>query len=141
VLPARKISALRIPRSAFAILFSSLARPWKSATSSRMKLLAALAVLTFCAAVIPARAQDPAQEKADTEQNGRGIYSHGTPVERLIGRAASYGCIRMCSRDVVRLFDAAPVGARIDVVNAPLHRVIAEASMSHHLRNGHLAVN
>ncbi len=106
-----------------------------------MKLLAALAVLTFCAAVIPARAQDPAQEKADTEQNGRGIYSHGTPVERLIDRAASYGCIRMCSRDVVRLFDAAPVGARIGVVNAPLHRATAEASMSHHLRNGHLAVN
>jgi len=49
--------------------------------------------------------------------------------------------MRMRSRDVVRLFDAVPVGTRIEVVNAPLHRVIAEASMIHHLRNGHLAAN
>ena len=80
-------------------------------------------------------------EARNADAYGRGIYSHGTPVERLIGRAASYGCIRMCSRDVVRLFDAAPVGTRIDVVNAPLHRDIADVSMSHHLRNGHRAVN
>ena len=53
--------------------FSSLARAWKSATSGRMKLLAALAVLTFCAAAIPARAQDPAQKKADAEQKAMQI--------------------------------------------------------------------
>src|SRR5271154_6770273 len=29
----------------------------------------------------------------------RGIYIHGTPVEHLIGRPASYGCIRMRSCD------------------------------------------
>ena len=38
-----------------------------------MKLLAALAVLTFCAAAIPARAQDPAQKKADAEQKAMRI--------------------------------------------------------------------
>ena len=38
-----------------------------------MKLLAALAVLTFCAAAIPARAQDPAQKKADAEQKAMQI--------------------------------------------------------------------
>ena len=80
-------------------------------------------------------------EARNADAYGRGIYIHGTPVERLIGRPASYGCIRMRSRDVVRLFDAVPVGTRIDVVDAPLHRAIAEASMSHHLRNGHLAAN
>ena len=80
-------------------------------------------------------------EARNADAYGRAIYIHGTPVERLIGRPASYGCIRMRSRDVVRLFDAVPVGTRIDVVDAPLHRAIAEASMSHHLRNGHLAAN
>ncbi len=38
-----------------------------------MKLLAALAVLTFCAAAIPVRAQDPAQKKADAEQKAMRI--------------------------------------------------------------------
>src|SRR5438094_3536199 len=47
----------------------------------------------------------------------RGIYIHGTPVERAIGRPASYGCIRMRSRDVVKLFDLVGVGTRIQVLN------------------------
>ena len=72
---------------------------------------------------------------------GRGIYIHGTPVEWMIGRPASYGCIRMRSRDVVRLFDAVPLGTRIDVVNAPIPRAIADAGRGHQLRIGHLAAN
>ena len=40
----------------------------------------------------------------------RGIYIHGTPEEKNIGKPASYGCIRMRSRDVIRLFDAVVVG-------------------------------
>ena len=71
----------------------------------------------------------------------RDIYIHGTPEERRIGTAASYGCIRMRSRDVIRLFDATPVGTKIDVVNAPLRRAIAEAYMSHSMGNGHVAAN
>ncbi|MEO6739818.1 MAG: L,D-transpeptidase [Chthoniobacteraceae bacterium] len=72
---------------------------------------------------------------------GRGIYIHGTPVERLIGRPASYGCIRMRSRDVMRLFDAVPVGTKIDVVNAPLRRALADAFTNQQMHNGQLAVN
>lgn len=72
---------------------------------------------------------------------GRGIYIHGTPVERLIGRPASYGCIRMRSRDIMRLFESVPVGTKIDVVNASLRQALAEASTSHQLRNSHLAAN
>jgi hypothetical protein len=49
----------------------------------------------------------------------RGIYIHGTPEERTIGQPASYGCIRMRSRDVVRLFDAVPVGALVTITDAP----------------------
>ena len=36
---------------------------------------------------------------------GRGIYIHGTAEEWSIGTPASYGCIRMRSRDVIQLFD------------------------------------
>jgi hypothetical protein len=57
----------------------------------------------------------------------RNIYIHGTPVERLIGRPASFGCIRMRSKDVVELFDLMPVGARVEISKEPLHRAIAEA--------------
>lgn len=55
----------------------------------------------------------------------RGIYIHGTPVERLIGKPASYGCIRMRSRDVIQLFNLVEVGAQVKIVNAPLKRAIA----------------
>jgi hypothetical protein len=47
----------------------------------------------------------------------------------------------MRSRDVVRLFDATPVGTKIEVANAPMRRAIAEAYMSHSLRNGRVAAN
>lgn len=45
----------------------------------------------------------------------RGIYIHGTAEERNVGRPASYGCIRMKSRDVISLFNTVGVGARVEV--------------------------
>jgi lipoprotein-anchoring transpeptidase ErfK/SrfK len=56
----------------------------------------------------------------------RGIYIHGTPQERLIGRPASYGCIRMRSRDVVKVFEAAPVGTKVEIVNERVGRALKE---------------
>lgn len=50
----------------------------------------------------------------------RCIYIHGTPEERNIGHPASYGCIRMRSRDVAHLFRIVGVGAEVDVVPGPL---------------------
>src|SRR6476469_1928802 len=47
---------------------------------------------------------------------GRCIYIHGTPEERYIGRPASYGCIRMKSRDVTALYNSLPVGALIQII-------------------------
>ena len=46
----------------------------------------------------------------------RCIYIHGTPEEKLIGRPASYGCIRMKSSDVTALYDQLPLGALVQVV-------------------------
>jgi lipoprotein-anchoring transpeptidase ErfK/SrfK len=59
-------------------------------------------------------------ERGNCHAYDRGIYIHGTPVERSIGRPASYGCIRMRSRDVVRVFDRVPVGTRIEILNRPI---------------------
>lgn len=50
----------------------------------------------------------------------RTIYIHGTAEERKIGQPASYGCIRMRSRDVVALFKTVGVGARVEITREPL---------------------
>lgn len=55
----------------------------------------------------------------------RNIYIHGTPVEKLIGRPASYGCIRMRSRDVIDLFNRVGTGAKVDVTTQPLRRAVS----------------
>ncbi len=43
-------------------------------------------------------------EPSNRNSHRRRIYIHGTPEERLIGRPASYGCIRMRSADVLDLY-------------------------------------
>lgn len=67
-------------------------------------------------------------ESMNANAFGRGIYIHGTPQERLIGRPASYGCIRMRSRDVVKVFDAAPVGTTVQIVNQRLSHALQETA-------------
>src|SRR5881409_1273124 len=46
----------------------------------------------------------------------RCIYIHGTPEEKNIGRPASYGCIRMKSRDVANLYEQVPLGAVVQII-------------------------
>jgi L,D-transpeptidase catalytic domain len=53
----------------------------------------------------------------------RCIYIHGTPEEKTIGRPASYGCIRMKSRDVTELYAQLPIGALVEIVNDKLPKV------------------
>lgn len=62
-------------------------------------------------------------EPQNANAYNRYIYIHGTAEESRLGSAASYGCIRMASRDVVELFDIVGVGAGVDVRNEPLRRV------------------
>lgn len=54
----------------------------------------------------------------------RYIYIHGTPEERNIGLPVSYGCVRMRSGDVIRLFDIVGTGARVTIANAPLEVLV-----------------
>jgi lipoprotein-anchoring transpeptidase ErfK/SrfK len=46
----------------------------------------------------------------------RCIYIHGTPEEKLIGRPASYGCIRMKSSDISSLYNQLPLGALVQII-------------------------
>ncbi len=45
-------------------------------------------------------------EARNANAYSRYIYIHGTAEERTIGTPASYGCIRMRSRDVIQLYQA-----------------------------------
>jgi lipoprotein-anchoring transpeptidase ErfK/SrfK len=55
------------------------------------------------------------KETQNRAAHDRCIYIHGTPEERRIGRPASFGCIRMRSRDVIALYDAAHIGMHVTV--------------------------
>ncbi len=58
----------------------------------------------------------------------RGIYIHGTADERHIGRPASYGCIRMKSRDVVELFDQVRTGTIVKITPRRVGGLFATAA-------------
>ena len=80
-------------------------------------------------------------EKTNSHAYNRLIYIHGTPEERLIGRPASYGCIRMRSSDVAQLFNAVPVGTRIEVANTGLGSAVARAKLESQTRTSRVAAN
>ncbi|MCX6966706.1 MAG: L,D-transpeptidase [Verrucomicrobia bacterium] len=64
-------------------------------------------------------------ETATRNAYDRDIYIHGTPVERLIGRPVSYGCVRMRSRDVAELFGRVAIGTPVCITKAPLQRALS----------------
>ena len=60
-----------------------------------------------------------------TESNNRNafrryIYIHGTPEMYRLGTPASYGCIRMGTRDVVDLYNRVGTGADVYVIRGSL---------------------
>ncbi len=55
-------------------------------------------------------------EAANARAFTRCIYIHGTPQEKLLGRPASYGCIRMRSRDVTELYNQISLGVLVQIV-------------------------
>ena len=63
-------------------------------------------------------------EAQNANAYGRYIYIHGTAEERNIGKRASYGCIRMRSRDVIQLYDIVGPRARVTILDAPLSAAV-----------------
>ena len=62
-------------------------------------------------------------EASNAHAFSRCIYIHGTPQEKIIGRPASYGCIRMKSSDVTALYDQLPIGALVQIVPDRLPKI------------------
>ena len=50
----------------------------------------------------------------------RCIYIHGTAEEQRIGRRASFGCIRMRSKDVIVLYNLVHIGTHVRISAKPL---------------------
>lgn len=63
-------------------------------------------------------------EQQNAGAHDRCIYIHGTPEERNIGKAASFGCIRMRSRDIIALYDRVHIGMHVTVSEKPLEELI-----------------
>ena len=63
-------------------------------------------------------------EQQNAAAHDRCIYIHGTAEERNIGRAASFGCIRMRSRDIIALYDRVHIGMHITVSEKPLEELV-----------------
>jgi lipoprotein-anchoring transpeptidase ErfK/SrfK len=87
----------------------------------------------FSGEVIPrnARGRDPIVtrilwlegiEPNNKNARTRCIYIHGTPQERMIGTASSFGCVRMRSADVIEVFDAVPIGTSVTIIPGKLPR-------------------
>jgi len=66
-------------------------------------------------------------EARNANAYGRYIYIHGTAEERNIGKRASYGCIRMRSRDVIQLYDIVGWRTRVTILDAPLSAAVPTA--------------
>ncbi len=60
------------------------------------------------------------KDRQTSNAYGRCIYIHGTAEEWRLGTPASYGCIRMGSRDVIDLFGRLGEGAEVHVIRGSL---------------------
>ena len=60
----------------------------------------------------------------------RCIYIHGTAEEKMIGKPASYGCIRMRSRDVIVLYEMLSVGSRVSIVTDNVRKAMNTYTMA-----------
>lgn len=61
------------------------------------------------------------QESSNRNTYNRYIYIHGTPEEFRIGTPASYGCVRMKSKDVIDLYKRVGVGADVRIMRGSLY--------------------
>jgi lipoprotein-anchoring transpeptidase ErfK/SrfK len=59
----------------------------------------------------------------------RFIYIHGTPEMHKLGSPASYGCIRMGTKDVIDLYNRVGTGADVYVVRGSLGNMVPERNL------------
>lgn len=61
---------------------------------------------------------------ATANTRDRCIYIHGTAEEQRIGRRASFGCIRMRSKDVIVLYNLVHIGTHVRISAKPLQNFL-----------------
>ena len=66
------------------------------------------------------------REPQNANAFGRDIYIHGTPEERNLGLPVSYGCVRMSSNDVIKLYEMVGLGAQVTIADAPLDKIVPD---------------
>lgn len=59
----------------------------------------------------------------------RYIYIHGTPEVNRLGTPASYGCIRMGTKDVIDLYNRVGTGADVYVIRGSLGNMVTERNL------------
>jgi hypothetical protein len=59
----------------------------------------------------------------------RYIYIHGTPEVNRLGNPASYGCIRMGTKDVIDLYNRVGTGADVYVIRGSLENLVPERNL------------
>lgn len=64
------------------------------------------------------------KETANRNTYERCIYIHGTAEEKRIGRRASFGCVRMKSKDVIALYQLAHIGTSVLITEEPLTKFL-----------------
>ncbi len=64
------------------------------------------------------------REAQNANAFARDIYIHGTPEERNLGLPVSYGCIRMRSTDIIKLYALVGRGAQVTIVDLPLASIV-----------------
>jgi lipoprotein-anchoring transpeptidase ErfK/SrfK len=65
-------------------------------------------------------------EQQNAAAHDRCIYIHGTPEERNVGKAASFGCIRMRSHDIIALYDRVHIGMHVTVSEKSLEELVLD---------------
>jgi lipoprotein-anchoring transpeptidase ErfK/SrfK len=65
----------------------------------------------------------------------RTIYIHGTPEEKRLGTPASYGCIRMGSKDVADLYNRIGTGADVFVIRGSIQQKEEPQQATAHTEN------
>jgi hypothetical protein len=60
----------------------------------------------------------------------RCIYIHGTPEESSLGHPSSWGCIRMRSVDVVKIFAKVQIGTHVLISDKPIKQLIREEGIN-----------
>jgi lipoprotein-anchoring transpeptidase ErfK/SrfK len=69
-------------------------------------------------------------EQYNTNAFKRCIYIHGTPEEWRLGSPASYGCIRMGSKDVIDLYKNVGQGAEVFIVRGSVGNSVQTNSVA-----------